>query len=155
KIGDLPSGFYQEQAQIDGGKLDQFAARSPAAGLVMGYYDATNLPEGKLAQQYTLADNFFHAAFGTSFLNHFWLICGCTPVWPNAPAGKVIQLDPQGRLVKDGTVTPDGYAVNTAHTVNTPHPASITDTTQLLPLQTMPTIGDRLNDKGISWAWYS
>src|SRR5690349_17710264 len=28
KIGDLPSGFYQEQAQIDGGKMDQFVARS-------------------------------------------------------------------------------------------------------------------------------
>ncbi len=24
-----------------------------------------------------------------------------------------------------------------------------------LPLQEMPTIGDRLSDKGISWAWYS
>jgi len=155
KIGDLPSSFYQEQAQIDGGKMDQFVARSPAAGLVMGYYDATNMPEGKLAQEYTLADNFFHAAFGVSYLNHFWLICACTPMWPNAPTSKVIQLDALGRVVKDGVVTPDGYAVNTAQTVNTPHPASITDTTQLLPLQTMPTIGDRLSAKGISWTWYS
>ncbi len=155
KIGDLPSGFYQEQAQIDGGKMDQFVAHSPAAGLVMGYYNATNLPEGQLAQQYTLADNFFHAAFGTSFLNHMWLVCACTPVWPDAPAGKHIQLDAQGQLVKDGAVTPDGYAVNTSYTVNTPHPASITDTAQLLPLQTMPTIGDRLSAAGLSWAWYS
>jgi phospholipase C len=155
KTGDPGARFYQEQYQIDGGKMDKFAAWSTGAGLAMGYYDATNLPVGKLAQQYTLADNFFHAAFGVSYLNHFWLISGSTPVWPNAPANQMIQLDANGKLVKDGTVTPDGYAVNTAFTVNTPHPATITDTAQLLPEQTMPTIGDRLSDKGISWAWYS
>ena len=50
--------------------MDKFVAWSDAAGLVMGYYDATNMPEGQLAQQYVMADNFFHAAFGGSFLNH-------------------------------------------------------------------------------------
>src|SRR5436305_2042154 len=83
-------------------------------------------------------DSLYHAAFGGSFLNHFWLICACTPTWPNAPASKVVQLDASGTLAKDGQVTSDGYAVNTSYTVNTPHPANITDTTQLLPQQTMP-----------------
>jgi acid phosphatase len=155
KFPDLGSGFYQEQYQIDGGKMDKYAAWSPNPGLVLGYYDSTFFPEGQLAQQYTMADNFFHAAFGASFLNHFWLICACTPTWPNAPVSKMIQLDANGLLAKDGTVTSDGYAVNTSFTVNTPHPPTITDTTQLLPEQTMPTIGDRLSDKGVSWAWYS
>jgi phospholipase C len=45
--------------------------------------------------------------------------------------------------------------VNTSFTVNTPHPANITDTTKLVPNQTLPTIGDRLSEKDISWAWYS
>jgi len=155
KFPDLGSGFYQEQYQIDSGKMDKFAAWSPNPGLVLGFYDSTNLPVGKLAQQYTLADNFFHAAFGASFLNHIWLISAGTPTWPNAPASKVIQLDANGVLVKDGAVTPDGYAVNTSYTINTPHPAAITDTNQLLPEQTMPTIGDRLSEKNVSWAWYS
>jgi phospholipase C len=113
------------------------------------------MPEGLLAQQYTMADNFFHAAFGGSFLNHQWLICACTPVWPNAPASKVAQLDATGVISRDGSVTPDGFVVNTNFTINAPHPANITDTTQLVPNQTMPTIGDRLSDKNISWAWYS
>jgi phospholipase C len=39
--------------------------------------------------------------------------------------------------------------------VNTPHPASVTDPTMLVPQQTAPTSGDRLNDAGVSWAWYS
>jgi phospholipase C len=154
KTGDLVHRFYQEQYQIDGGKMDKYVAWSDAAGLVMSYYDATNLPEGKLAQQYTLADNYFHAAFGGSFLNHFWLVCACTPTFPNAPASMVAQLDANGMMVKDGAVTPDGYVVNTSFTVNNPHPATIPPA-NLVPLQTQPTIGDRLSDKKISWAWYS
>lgn len=152
--GDLIHRFYQEQMQIDGGKMDKFVAWSDAAGLVMSYYDATNYPEGKLAQQYTLGDHFFHAAFGGSFLNHFWLICACTPQFPNAPAGVVAKLDSKGQMVKDGTVTPDGYAINTSFTVNTPHPANVPQA-NLVPEQTMPTIGDELSAQNISWAWYS
>src|SRR5260221_3452540 len=42
--GDLGHRFYQEQAQIHGGKMDRFAAVSDAAGLVMSYYDGSALP---------------------------------------------------------------------------------------------------------------
>jgi LPXTG-motif cell wall-anchored protein len=155
QTGDLVHRFYQEQLQIDGGKMDKFVAWTDAAGLVMGYYDTAKLPLYKYAKEYTLADNFFHATFGGSFLNHIWLACACAPTWPNAPAAKKAQLDPNGVLVKDGAVTPDNYVVNTSFTVYSPHPANITDTAQLVPPQTQLTIGDRLNDKGISWAWYS
>jgi phospholipase C len=154
KTGDLVHRFYQEQLQIDGGKMDKFVAWSDAAGLVMSYYDASGFLEGKLAQQYVLGDNMFHAAFGGSFLNHFWLICACTATFPNAPASMVAQLDSSGALVKDGAVTPDGYAVNTSFSVNTPHPATV-PAASLVPNQTMPTIGDRLSAKNISWAWYA
>jgi acid phosphatase len=152
QTGDLVHRFYQEQYQIDGGTMDQFVAWSDAAGLVMSYYDATNMPEGKLAQQFTLMDNFFHSAFGGSFLNHQFLICACVPTWPDAPESIVAQVDASGMMVKDGQVTPDGFAVNTSYSVNTPHPASAT---ALLPSQTAATIGDRLSEKGIPWAWYS
>ena len=146
--------FYQQQYQINGGKMDRFIPWGGTGGLVMSYYDATNLPLGKLAQEYVLADNFFHAAFGGSFLNHTWLICACTPYWPDAPAAMRVQLDPNGVIVKDGDATPDGYVVNTGFTVNTPHPQSA-NPSFLLPSLTLATIGDRLDDKGISWAWYS
>jgi phospholipase C len=152
--GDLVHRFYQEQYQIDGGKMDKYVAWTDAGGLTMSYYDATTMPEGQLAQQYTMADNFFHSAFGGSFLNHQHLICACAPKFPNAPAAVVAQLGPDGVMVRDGFVTPDGYAVNTSYTVNTPHPANV-DPSQLVPEQTAPTIGDRLNDAGVSWAWFS
>ncbi len=147
--------FYQQQYQINGGKMDKFVAWGGVGGLVMSYYDATNLPVGKLAQEYVLADNFFHGALGGSFLAHAWLICACTPAWPEAPADLRAELDAGGIMVKDGEVTPDGYVVNTAYTVNAPHPARITDPRHLLPNLTLPTIGDRLSEKGISWAWYA
>ena len=67
--------------------MDKFVACSDAAGLTMSYYDATDMPEGKLAQRFTLCDHFFHAAFGGSFLNHMWLIAAASPKFPNAPAG--------------------------------------------------------------------
>jgi phospholipase C len=134
--------------------MDKFVAWSDAAGLVMSYYDATNLPEGRLAQQYVLLDNFFHAAFGGSFLNHFWLVCACTPTFPNAPDAIKAQLDANGMLTEDGQVTPDGYVVNTEYSVNTPHPRTA-DPATLVPNQTLPNIGDRLSAQNIDWAWYA
>src|SRR5437899_86347 len=151
---DLVHRFYQEQVQIDGGRMDKFALVSDAKGLVMGYYHTAGLPLAAEAAQYTLCDNFFHGAFGGSFLNHFWLIAAQTPVFPNAPAAVVAQLDASGTLVRDGFVTPDGYAVNTAFSVNTPHPSTV-PAERLVPNQTFATIGDRLSQKGIPWAWYS
>jgi phospholipase C len=155
RAGNPVHRFYQQQHQINGGRMDRFVAWSNVGGLVMSYYDATSMPLGALAREFTLADNFFHAAFGGSFLNHMWLVCACTPHWPEAPADLRATLDARGFLVKDGDVTPDGHVVNTAFTVNTPHPARITDRSHLVPNLTMPTIGDRLDTKGVTWAWYS
>jgi phospholipase C len=151
---DLVHRFYQEQAQIDGGRMDRFAAISDAKGLAMGYYNTASLPLAAEAAGNTLCDNFFHGAFGGSFLNHIHLISAQAPVFPSAPATIRAKLDPTGTLVKDGAVTPDGYVVNTSFTVNAPHPATA-PVANLVPNQTMPTIGDRLSAKGVSWAWYS
>ena len=81
---DLVHRFYNNQMQINGGKNDMFAAYSDAGGLSLGYYDGSKMSMWKIAQQYTLADNFFQGAFGGSFLNHQYLICACAPIYPNA-----------------------------------------------------------------------
>ena len=139
--GDLVHRFWHEQSQIDQGAMDWFVTWSDNPGLTMSYFDATNLPEGLLAQKYTLADNFFHAAFGGSFLNHQFLIAAAAPVYPNAPAGMqaILAADGQllinpvtGKIVHDGNITPIGgvsftvptatfdknYAVNTIFSAN-------------------------------------
>jgi acid phosphatase len=151
---DVLHRYYQEQMEIDGGKMDKYALYNSSAGLSQGYYKTSLLPLLNIAQKYTLCDNFFHSAFGGSFLNHMWLIAAASPVFPNAPVTSVAVLDASGNLVSDGAVTPDGFVVNTSYSVNNPHPATANPAT-LVPNQTMPTIGDRLSDKNISWAWYA
>src|SRR6185369_14550281 len=165
--------------QIDGGNNDMFVAMGNVGGWTMGYYDTSSLRLWQWAKRYTLADHFFMGAFGGSYLNHQWLICACTPTFPNAPASIRAQLDEHGQLKKrpdsppsvmqgpvhvfDGQVTPDGFAVNTIQPPDQPSgtpPAKggdldLADPAQNpLPPQTAKTIGDTLSAKGVSWAWY-
>ena len=56
--------------QIDGGKNDKFVAWADSGALVMGHYDGSKMAMWKVAQKYTLADNFFMGGFGGSFFNH-------------------------------------------------------------------------------------
>ena len=151
--------FYWNQLQINGGKLNQYVAWSDSGSLPMGYFDTAQLPLLPWAKEYTLLDNFFVSAYGGSFLNHIWLICACTPVFPNAPAKLVADpvLDANGLVVgltRDGSVTPDGYATDQLQPFNQPFKPGTPDD-ERVPPQTVPTIGDRLSAKGISWAWYS
>jgi phospholipase C len=150
---DVTHRFYQEQLQIDSGKMDKYALYNNTKGFAMGYYHTQDLPLYELAKKYTLCDHFFHSVFGGSFLNHQWLIAAATPTFPDVAETFKAQVDANGKLIKDGTVTPDGYAVNTINSVNL-HPATA-NPNFLVPSQTGPNIGDRLSDKGLSWAWYS
>jgi len=154
KTADPGANFFSEQTAIDGGKMDHFVSAGNSGGLPMGYYTAAGLPLGKLAAKFTLDDRFFHAAYGVSLLNHFWLVGAATPQWPNAPETVRAQLDATGKLVHNGAVTPDGYLVGTAFSSIGPHPSQ-TNPAELVPPLTSPTIGDRLSAKGVSWAWYS
>lgn len=155
KHPDLTHRFFIHQMQIDDGKNDRFAQLSSAGALTMGHYDLSSTALWQYAKEFTLADNFFQAAYGGSFLNHQWLICACTPEFKDAPAEfKQWKSDSAtGKPIKDPIVTNDGYAVSTIQ----PHypPFDVEHADNRLPPQYHPTIGDRLSEKGISWAWYS
>lgn len=153
--GDLVHRFYQLQQQMDKGKMDKFVSEGNSGALTMGYYDNKDSPLWQYARKYTLADHFFTAVFGGSFINHIWLICACTPHYDEAPQEMRAEVDTQGRLVKDGALTPDGYVVNTIQPQGWPYDRSVTDKAKRLPAQDMPTIGDRLTEKNISWVWYA
>jgi acid phosphatase len=141
--------------------MDKFVTVSDAKGLAMGYYPTDQLPVAAEAEQYVLQDNFFHAAFGGSFLNHQWLICACTPVYSGAvrdgaPGDLHTVLGTNGLPVagKDRQLTTQAtgdYAVNTIFPAVAPTIAGAPQ----LPLLTNATIGDRLTGAGISWNWYS
>ncbi|NOT83844.1 MAG: acid phosphatase, partial [Methylococcaceae bacterium] len=179
---DLVHRFYNNQMQINGGSNNLFAAWSNVGGLTMGYYDGSAMKMWQLAQQYTLADNFFMGAFGGSFLNHFWLVCACTPIFTNVPSEIISAVDSGGvRLQvaensaasaldgkpsyrKDKSVTPDGYAVNKEQPPYQPSkiPPEVAGDSRLadpakkpLPAQYFKTIGDTLSAKNVSWTWYA
>jgi acid phosphatase len=134
------------------------------------------------APDYAISDRFFQAAFGGSFLNHQWLVAARTPTFYNAeddgsaddlhslvdsngmpntyrlytPTGAVKDAAltiPCGSPNADGLACGD-YAVNTIQPSYQPYVPG-TPAARRLPPQTAPTIGSRLSDKGVDWAWYS
>ncbi len=137
------NSYYYGRAAINGGKMDGYVAISGSP--VMGYYDGRSLAMWKLAREYVLADRFFQGAFGGTGMNHFMLFAGGVPTWPDAPPELRAQLAPDGTLIKDGIVSPDGFIVNNLSAEQLKH----------APLQTTPHIGNRLDDAGVSWAWYA
>jgi len=169
--GDLLHRFYDQQEQIDGGLMDKFAAYSDARGLAMGFYDGSKTKLWEYAKRYTLADHFFHAAFGGSFLNHFWFICACTPRYEGVPPdaikakfdanGHIFQLGQPPGVIRTDLVSPQGYAVNTMfpqfgpHPENPPPPPPLDNFLPPIDSKKVPTIGSRLSGKNVSWAWYA
>lgn len=183
---DLVHRFYQEQYQLDGGRQDRYVTGSDAVGLAMGVYDTTMLPIYTYLHQrghprYAIADDFFQAAFGGSYLNHHWLIAARTPTWPGAvsdgsaddlhsivdtngmPTNYPLYSTPVAK--KDASLTvacpaPAAGIVCGDYSVNTTQPpyqpyAPGTPESRRLPAQTAPTIGDRLSAAGRDWAWYA
>ena len=172
---DIVHRFYQEQYQLNNGAQNRYVTGSDAVGLAMGYYDTTQLPiyaylHGDGHPHYAIADDFFQAAFGGSFLNHQWLIAAATPAWPGAQHAV---LDSNGMPnnyplyhatgpVSDpaGTQACPSVVPNRAcgdYAVNTIQPAvqPTSSNPVKLPPQTGTTIGDELSAAGVSWAWYS
>jgi phospholipase C len=178
---DIVHRFYQEQYQLNGGNQNLYTTGSDAVGLTQGYYDTKALPiyaylHGGNHPHYAIADNFFQAAFGGSFLNHQWLIAAAAPTWDGPVAnhsivdsngmptsyplytatGPVLDRQLTRLCPAAGTVDPNPglacgpYAVNTIQPPYQPFKGS-----PQLPPQTGRTIGDELSLAGVSWAWYS
>ena len=175
---DIVHRFYQEQYQLNGGHQNRYVTGSDAIGLTMGYYDTRSLPiyqylHSAGAPDYAIADDFFQAAFGGSFLNHQWLIAAATPTWPGMPAAQHSIVDANGMPTSyplystanvsdqrgtqacnlpttNASLACGDFAVNTIQPAYQPFKG-----TPQLPPQAGKTIGDELTAAGVSWAWYS
>jgi len=181
---DLVHKFYQEQYQLDGGAQDLYVTGSDSVGTAMGYYDTTALPiyeylHGRGAPKYVIADHFFQAAFGGSYLNHQYLIAAQPLLWPSAPSGQHAVLDSAGiphaypllkpdRAVVDGAVTQacdaattvaglacGNWAINTLQPPYEPQGSFGAAQPATDDSSVDLNIGDRMSDAGINWAWYA
>ncbi len=187
---DLVHKFYQEQYQLNGGAQNRYVTGSDSAGTVMGYYDTTALPiydylHGKGSPRYVIADQFFQAAFGGSYLNHQYLIGAQPLLWPGAGVDQGIAsqhavLDSAGfphvgyplyrpaTGVVDGNVTQacnasttvagfacGDWAVNTLQPAWEPQGSFGAKQPATDDTHVALNIGDRMSDAGVSWAWYA
>lgn len=183
---DLVHKFYQEIYQLNGGDMNRYVTGSDAVGLSMGYYATKQLPIYKYlhrrhAPNYVIADRFFQAANGGSYLNHMYLVAAQPPLLADPlPTGAAhAVLDSAGQVhayplykptgpVVDGAVTQECGAASAANglacgnwSINTSLPATqpTAGYGPKIPLIDDTTkdlnIGDRLSDAGVSWAWFS
>jgi acid phosphatase len=180
---DLVHRFYQEQYQLNGGLQNRYVTGSDAVGLTMGHYNSQGLPiyqylHSRRAPNYVIADHFFQAAFGGSFLNHQWLVAARSPLDTSGGADGAAHsvLDSAGfpttyPLYKPTTTVVDGqltqacgptahpnlacgdHAVNTIQPTNAPHGSG--PELPLIDDTKYPNIGDELSAKHVSWNWYS
>jgi acid phosphatase len=177
---DLVHRFYQEQYQLNGGNQNRYLTGSDAVGMTMGYYDTTQLPiytylHANGAPNYVIADRFFQAAFGGSFLNHQYLIAAAPPLFP---AGQHSVLDAAGYPATvplyastatkvNGSVTQacdlpttvpglacGDYAVNTVLPWYQPTGSFSPKIPPIDDTSTPMNIGDLLSDAGVGWAYY-
>lgn len=187
---DIVHRFYQEQYQLNGGLQNRYVTGSDAIGLTVGTYDTKNLPIYKYlherrAPNYVIADHFFQAAFGGSFLNHQYLVAARAPVDTSAGPGgdhaglhsvvdsngfpnagyPLYTADPAAG-VKDAQLTQACHLPTTNslvacgdNAVNTMQPSNkpfgTGDKLPLIDDVQYPNIGDRLSDANVSWNWYS
>ena len=69
--------------------MNRYVTGSDSVGMTLGYYDTTELPiyeylHANGAPNYVIADHFFQAAFGGSYLNHQYLIAAAAADLPGA-----------------------------------------------------------------------
>ncbi|MFC5724397.1 phospholipase C [Streptomyces gamaensis] len=167
---DQNHSYSPEQYAADGGRMDGFVQHTGAGtcsghlygepGLVMDYYDGNTVTAlWNYARLYALNDRFFATTYGPSTPGALNLVSGQTHGAVSVdPASGTEHPRPLRRPAASVVASPDAHGVGTV--VTDPEPAyddcSDADHTAKDPLAALGgrTIGDRLNDKGVSWGWF-
>ena len=154
KPGDLSHAIDDERFQIDGGRMDRFVLGNDSKAEALGFYHTQGLPLAAYASDYTLCDHFFHGVVGGSQPNHIWMIAARLARWPDAPVSVRLRHAPDGHVTHGGFVDERGFVVGTCQSRLGPHERKLADSV-LVPPQDFATIGDRLSERHVSWAWYA
>ena len=143
---DISNGAYDFYRSFDSGKLDGWDHRRLALprSVYPGLYPQYGyVPEKEiesyfeLAREYVLADRMFQSNIDQSFAAHLYLIAGQAGGATNVPSGRPWGCDaPPQTLV--ATLDDRG------------HPGR-----PIFPCFDLPTVGDELDARGISWRMYA
>lgn len=130
---DVPHTYASMIAAYNGGRMDGYAEEGGRMAMV--YYDERSpvVEYWKLAQRYTLCDNYFQPIFGPSTPAAFYLIAGHSITDTGEADGHEILND------IDPYYPPWGIGA---------------DGSRRTVSQNFPTVADLLDDKGVSWGWY-
>lgn len=154
-----PTHLYTnlQQAMHDG-LMDKFVESTGITcsdpTMVMGYFDGNTVTAlWNYAQHFSLSDNFFTTNIGASTAGHLNLISGNTHgVIPPDLIG--IEADDAMEAQRLGIISPPTSLVVQGTLINNVDPkydrCSIGPTVELTGIN----IGNRLNEKGITWGWF-
>jgi phospholipase C len=151
---DMDHSYQSEQNAYDGGLVDKFV---PSTGhnnnLVMDYYDGNTVTAlWNYAQHYAMNDNSFGTVMGPTLPGHLNLISGqtqgVTVYSSNSTTGKAVQLNPGDPGYPSGSVTNDTVVSNI-------NPYFDKASTGVTGEMTGKNVGDLLNEKGVTWGWFS
>jgi phospholipase C len=161
RICDVLHAYDVEQNETNGGLMDNFVSPSHPSSYgeknlhcnpkqVMGYYDGNTVTAlWNYAQHYAMSDNNFGTNFGPSTPGHINIISGqshgATPSNAKIPSSSAFKFDAivNGTLIANLDPKFDDCSRNTGIYKNT----SI--------MMKGKNIGDLLNEKNITWGWFS
>ena len=146
---DQDHGYTDEQAAMNGGKVDRFvetvgvggpgcADYGVGRGLVMGYYDGSTVTAlWNYARHFAMSDHFFNTTFGPSSPGALNLIAGQT-----------------GGAIPADLSTPFGADSIAGAVISDPQPFFDDCTTRDNVMMTGRNVGDLLNARNISWGFF-
>ena len=148
--GDIPHDLAAHRFCVNGGKMDGFG--TGAYGSTYGYtiFDEDQIPNyWHWAREYSLSENFFAAAAGPSYPNHYFFIAGSSGGVSDNPENIRTSEMEDGRTFKSwgcDAVGPDVFVfVKDAAGNLTKHGTCFE----------FPTVGEQLTETGVDWAFYS
>ncbi|WP_405748700.1 alkaline phosphatase family protein [Streptomyces sp. NBC_01411] len=167
---DQNHSYGPEQYAYNGGKADKFVENTDSGkcsgnlfgepGLAMDYFDGNTVTAmWNYAQHYALNDNSFGSAYGPSTPGAIELVSGQTHgVVSTDPTSSTENPKRTDKPDPAAVASPDAHGVGTM--ITDPDPAyddcSGNDHTSKSSLAELggKNIGDRLNEKNVSWGWF-
>ena len=149
---DLPHSRKAGLKAVAGGKMNGFAFNEGSLKYVFSQFGPKGIPNyWHWAEEFVLGDRFFESMNGPSFPNHLYSIAATSGGTVEGPLHVRLFHSP----ITDLNVKHWGCDANPEETIRVFGPEGKFETNEMRPCFDFPTLGDSLNDAGISWRMYA